>query len=59
MDKVNCIYYDGKLYLLFVNDNVNVIYFGLVDLDLGLWRGLWISVERVGICWGGGLWKDD
>lgn len=33
--------------------------FGLVDLDFSCGKGLWISENMVGICWGVGLWKSD
>jgi hypothetical protein len=55
--RVNCIYYLGEGTWIFVNGNVNVIYQGLVDLGLSCGKGLWISGEGVGFCWGIEVWK--
>ena len=41
----------------FVNDNVDGIYYGIDDWGFGLWRRVWISGKRVGICLGMRLWK--
>ena len=49
------LYGDG---VVSVNDYILRFTYGLGDLDLGLWKGLWISGERVGFCFGIGCGKD-
>lgn len=49
--KVNVVYF-------FVNDNVNGFYLGWAIWIWGLWKGLWISGEGVGFCFGIGCGED-